>query len=209
MFLRKLLFGHEKEERVIQNVRRHIELLATASELFTTALGSQDRRLVQGVMDLEREGDSVRREIISNIYEGAFMPYIRPDLCNFVEILDSIFDLLEDTASCYMDADLPDSIRDDCVRLSFLNSRMCEMLSLAFEATLKGENLREKSLAIRIYEKKIDDIKFGLMKDVRGVPVEGFWQGKILSDFLAGLTAISDLIEDSIDHLQIINVSMR
>ena len=74
---------------------------------------------------------------------------------------------------------------------------------------LKGDDLREKTLAIRIYEKKIDDIKFGLIKDIRKIPVNNFWEGKILSDFISGITNISDIIEDASDSLQIINVSMK
>ncbi len=32
---------------------------------------------MRAVIDMEREGDTIRREIISNIYEGAFLPYLR------------------------------------------------------------------------------------------------------------------------------------
>jgi predicted phosphate transport protein (TIGR00153 family) len=74
---------------------------------------------------------------------------------------------------------------------------------------LKGENLDEKTLAIRIYEKKIDDLKFGLMKDLRDIAVDNFWEGRVLAEFISGLTTLSDIIEDAGDYLRIINVSMR
>jgi uncharacterized protein Yka (UPF0111/DUF47 family) len=74
---------------------------------------------------------------------------------------------------------------------------------------LRGEDLREKIFAIRIYEKKIDDIKFSLMSDAYQVPVENFWKGKVLSDLLSSLTWISDMIEDASDHLQIIHLGTR
>jgi hypothetical protein len=82
------------------------------------------------------------------------------------------------------------------------------MLLLTFEAMLRGEDLREKTLAIRIYEKKVDDIKIALYRDAKGVAVDGFWEGKILADFISGLTGISDIIEDAGDQLQIILVTM-
>ena len=74
---------------------------------------------------------------------------------------------------------------------------------------LKGENLREKMLAIRIYEKKIDDIKFELIRDAQTIEITNFWEGQILSQFLSCLTSISDVIEDASDHLQVISVSMK
>lgn len=209
MFLEKILSHGKKEQNVIEKIKRHIGLLYTACDTFKTALESHDRNLMQDVADLEREGDAIRRDIISHIYEGAFLPYLRPELCRFVEMVDRVFDLLEDTALYYLDVKMPEQITGECVRIAFLNIRICEMLMITFDAMLKGDDLREKTLAIRIYEKKIDDIKFGLGKDIRKVPIENFWEGRTLADFISSLTMISDIIEDASDHLQIINVSMR
>ena len=70
-------------------------------------------------MHIEREGDAIRRDIISKIYDGAFLHYIRPDLCKFVEIVDYVFDLLEDTGYKYLDAKLPDELKNECVHVAF------------------------------------------------------------------------------------------
>jgi len=209
MLLKKILSKGKKERGVIENIRRHMKLLCTACGAFKIALEINDHNIMRNVVDLEREGDSIRREIISNIYEGAFLPYLRPDLCKFVEIVDDVFDLLQDTASHYLDTEIPDQIKGECVQVALLNVGICEMLLITFEAMLEGEDLREKTLAIRIYEKKIDDIKNSLIKEAREIPIRNFWEGKILSDFISGLTMISDTIEDASDHLQMINVSMR
>ena len=165
--------------------------------------------MMREVIDLEREGDSVRREIIETIYAGAFLPYLRPDLCRFVEAIDRVFDSLEDTALNYSDVALPEKIREECVRVASMNTNMCEMLAISFAAMVNGEDLREKALAIRIYEKKIDDIKFNILKEMRTTPVDNFWQGRTLAEFVSDLITISDMIEDASDYLQIINFSMR
>lgn len=208
MFLERILQVGKKEREVTAEMRKHIELLCKACDTFRTGLEFQDKNLVREVVDLEREADSLRRKVVARLYEGAFLPYIRPDLCKFIETVDAIFDLLEDTVNYYLNIDLPEQIRDDAVKTALLNFRMCEMLLFSFDAMVQGEDLREKLLAIRIYEKKIDDFKFSLIKEARKIPVD-FWQGKMLSDFIAGLTSISDIIEDASDHLQIINVVSR
>ncbi|MEW6666291.1 MAG: TIGR00153 family protein [Thermodesulfobacteriota bacterium] len=207
--LEKMLSHGKKEREVTEDIKRHIKLLCTACETFRTALQKQDRNLLLDVIDLEREGDSIRREVVSHIYEGAFLPYLRPDLCKFVEIVDEVFDLLKDTATYCLETRLPERLRDDCLRVALFNVRMSEMLLITYEAMLKGQDPREKILAIRIYEKKIDDIKFNLFGEAQQVPIENYWKGKMLSDLMTGLTAISDIIEDASDHLQIIHVSMR
>jgi predicted phosphate transport protein (TIGR00153 family) len=209
MFLKKIFDYGKQEERVIENIKRHLELLCNACGFFHGAMEKKDKHLAREVVDSEREGDTIRREIISNVYAGAFLPYLRPDLCRFAEIVDRVFDSLQETALNYLEVKLPEQLRDECLRVAFLNTRMCEMLSISFDAMLNGEDLREKALAIRIYEKKIDDLKFSIVKDLRQIPVDDFWQGRILADFVSSLTNISDNIEDAGDQLQIINVSMK
>ncbi len=209
MFFKKILSLGKKEQAVIENIKRLIQLLCTACETFSTALQERNWKLMRDVIDMEREGDAIRREIISNIYEGAFLPYLRPDLCRFAETVDRVFDMIEDTALNCLDMKIPKQISSECRRVAFLNARICEMLMITFDAMLKGNDLRVKTLAIKIYEKKIDDIKFGLTKELREIPIKNFWEGRTLSEFVTGLTSISDIIEDASDHLQIINVSMR
>lgn len=209
MIFEKILSLGKKEQKVADNMRKHIKLLCNACRLFGTAIEKEDRSLMLDLIDIERESDSIRREIISKIYKGAFLPYLRPDLCRLVEIVDHVFDVLGDTAHYYLDGKIPEQIKKECIRIAYLNLKICEMLLITFEAMLKGDDLREKTLAIRIYEKKIDDIKFSLIKDIHKIPISNFWEGKILSDFISGLTTISDIIEDASDYLQIINVSMK
>jgi uncharacterized protein len=209
MFLEKILSHGKKERYVIEDIRRHIELLCTACDVFRMSLEKQNRDLMWEVIDLEREADSVRRQVISHIYEGAFLPYLRPDLCKFVEIVDEVFDLLKETAFYGVDNEVPGLLRDESIRVALLNFRMCDMLLSSFGAMLRGEDLREKTLAVRIFEKKIDDIKHDLTKEAEKVRIDNFWAGKTLSDFITNLTMISDIIEDASDHLQIINVSTR
>jgi predicted phosphate transport protein (TIGR00153 family) len=209
MFLNKIFDFGKKEERVLEDIKKHLELLCHACGSFHKAMKENDKNLVREVVDSEREGDSIRRNIIANIYAGAFLPYLRPDLCRFAEIVDRIFDSLRETALNYIEVKLPEHIKGECERVAFLNIRMCEMLLISLDAMLNGEDLREKALAIRIYEKKIDDIKFSMVRDLRKIPVDDFWQGRVLADFVLGLTSISDTMEDAGDHLQIINVSMK
>ena len=207
--LKRLFFGGKIEQEVIEKIKRHIKILCSACETFKTAIEKRDKKMMLGVFDLEREGDITRRNIISNIYEGAFLPFLRPSICKLVEIVDDAIDLVEDAAFEYTDSELDNETKDDCIKIADMNLKMCEIFLIAFESLLSGEDLREKNLAIRIYEKKIDEIKFDLIKRLKTKEVKSFWEGKMISDFIYHLTNISDLIEDASDYLQIINVSLR
>jgi len=205
----KALFSHgKKERRTLENLRKHVKLLSSACDVLRRALETEDRGLAVTVIDMEREGDAIRREIMANIHEGAFLPYLRPNLYRFAEIIDEVFDLVEDAARYYEDLELHETLREDCRRIAVLSSEMSEMLCLTFETMLEGGDLREKTLALRIYEKKVDDIKFELLRKLKGVQVKDFWEGKTLSDFVDSLVRVSDVIEDASDALDIIHVSM-
>ncbi|MEW5948787.1 MAG: TIGR00153 family protein [Thermodesulfobacteriota bacterium] len=209
MGLKNLFLGGKKEQEVIDKMKKHMGLLCSACTTLKAAIKNRDEDLLSNVSDLEREGDIVRREIVSSIYEGAFLPFLRPNICRFVEIVDNALDVTKDAAIEYTDLWLDEETKDDCARIADISAKMCEMLLVAF-GTLSGpDDLREKSLAIRIYEKKIDEIKFDLIKRLRTKVTKNFWEGKILSDFIHDLTSTSDLIEDASDYLQIINISLR
>jgi len=211
MLLDKVFPGGKTEQRVIDNIKKHIKTLCSASDCFKRAIEKRDKDLMFCVPDLEREGDAIRREIISTIYEGAFLPFLRPNICRFVEIVDEAFDVLEDAAHEfeYLYSELDKEIEEDCIKIADMNLKMSEMLLIAFETLFGKEDIREKNLAIRIYENKIDEIKFDLTEKLRRKEVKNFWEGKILSDFIADLTHVSDVIEDASDYLYIMNISLR
>ncbi len=209
--LEKVLFGSKKEQAVVEKIRKHIQIFSAATECFLNALRSGDREENYCIADLEREADSIRREIISMIYEGAFLPYLRSNLCRFVEIVDRAFDLLKAAASefTHLGVGLDKDIEEECVQIADKNLKMSELLLIAFESMFGKDDLREKTLAIRIYEKQIDEMKFDLVKKLSEKEVRNFWHGKMLSDLVASLTEISNVIEDASDYLIIIKVSLR
>jgi len=208
--IEKVIFGGKAEQKVISRIKTFIRILWSAADCFKTALEERDKALIASVPDLEREGDSIRREIIAKIYEGAFLPFIRPSICRFVEMVDEAFDVMEDAAYEFEYLQLDDKeVEQECIRIADVNIKMCEMLLIAFETLFTKEDLREKTLAVRIYEKKVDEIKFDLVKKLRGKEIKTFWEGKILSDFISYLTSVSDAIEDASDYLHIIKLSLR
>jgi predicted phosphate transport protein (TIGR00153 family) len=206
---RKIFSHGKKEQLVIEKIDAHLGLLIAACEGFHEGLENGNQKRIRQVFHLEREADVVRREIIRAVYEGAFLPYLRPNLCRFVEIVDRVFDEIEEAANHWFVREIPLDLRRYSIRVAFYNLRICEMLRICFKDLIHGDDLREKTLAVRIYEKKIDDLKFEMRRILWQLPVKDFWEGRILAEFVDGLTAISDVVEDASDYLHIINVSMK
>lgn len=207
----KVISGGKLEKKIIEKIKNHIKILCSAAECLGNSLFTGNKESTYCIADLEREADAIRREIITKIHEGAFLPFIRPNICKFIEIVDEAFDNLEDAAFefRYVREDLYNIIKSDCEKIVKINSTMCELLLIAFETLVEKGDLKEKNLAIRICEKQIDDIKFDIIEKLRKIELNNFWDGKIISDFIEYLTKISDLIEDASDYLYIIEVSLK
>ncbi len=203
------IFGEKLEKEVIDDIEGFIEFLCSSCELFRDGLENEDKQKISRVLEMENEGDVFRREIASKIYEGAFLPYLRPNIYKLIELIDEVLDTLEDAGVNYIKIGVRESIKDDILEISNLNLKTCRVFLKAFNSLFKGkEDLRETTLAIRIYEKKVDEIKYDLMDKLLKEEMN-FWEGKILSDFISNLVTITDLIEDAGDLIQMINVSIR
>ncbi|MGQ9669773.1 MAG: DUF47 family protein [Desulfosoma sp.] len=205
----KWMRGNRNEEAALKAMHEHLQLMCVANEALAALINSEEASQVEAIYDLEREGDLVRRRALSIIFEGAFLPYLRPSLCRFVELVDQAFDTVEDTARFFERISLHDAIAQECRTVTSLNKQMCEILQIAFQLAVQGEDIREQVLAIRILEKRVDDLKADIFQKIQDIPIANFWQGKFYGDFLESLTSFSDLIEDASDALYVLTVSFR
>lgn len=214
MFFKRVFFGGKLESEVLGLIKEHLEILMTACETFKLALETEDDSLLSSVCDFENEGDRVRREIAMKIYEGAFLPYIRPNIYRFAEVVDEAIDKLEDTVYDYIylreckDKTLLDMVKEDLLRITELNLKASRRLLEAFNALIEGGDLSDITVKIRVYEREVDSIKHRLSEKIRDVNVD-VWSALTFVDLLHHIVSITDLIEDAGDIIQIINVSLR
>lgn len=209
--LEKILGGGKLEKKALENIKNYLQIFISAQECLKNLFLTENLEKSYCIENLEREADSVRREIISTIYEGAFLPYIRPNLCTFIEITEKAFDFLKTCAFefRYFDKEFYQTIKEEVLRIANINIEMAEILYRAFQSLMEKNNLREKNLAIRIYEKKVDELKIDLIEKVRQKEITNFWEGKNIDEFLDALVKISDIIEDASDYLYILDISLK
>jgi len=205
------LLGGKLEKKALENIKNYLQIFISAQKCLKTLFLTEDLEKSYCIENLEREADYVKREIISTIYEGAFLPYIRPNLCTFIEITEKAFDFLKICAFefRYFDKEFYQNIKEEVLRIANINVEMAEILYIAFQSLMEKNNLREKNLAIRIYEKKVDELKIDLIEKVRQKEITNFWEGKNIDEFLDALVKISDIIEDASDYLYILDISLK
>ena len=209
--LEKFFGGGKLEKKALESIKNYLQIFISAQECLKNLFLTENLEKSYCIENLEREADSIRRKIISTIYEGAFLPYIRPNLCAFIEITEKAFDFMKICAFefRYLNKEFYQTIKEEVLKIANINIEMAEILYRAFQSLMEKNNLREKNLAIRIYEKKVDEIKLDLTEKVRDKEVINFWEGKNIDEFLNALVKISDIIEDASDYLYILDISLK
>ena len=208
----KLFFGGKLEKEVLELIEEHIDVLCTACEVFERAIERNDDVSLRRVCEFEDEGDRIRRDIALRIYEGAFLPYLRPNIYKFAETVDEAIDELEDSVYEYLYLDsreLIDFIKEDILKIAELNKKASKRLLEAYKLLVGGEDLSEATIKIRVYERTVDDLKHNIHKKIRQKKISDFWEGITFYNFLTHLVSVTDFIEDAADLIQIINVSLR
>ncbi len=206
----RLKLGRGKEGEIISLFREHITIIRDACELFLECIRENDRVTISEVCEMEKLGDTIRRDIVLKLYDGAFLPGIRGNLYRLAETLDEVLDTVEDAAIMFMMIpELDEGVMAKCVRIAEINLKMAEELLKTFEALRNESDLRDRTIKIRIMEEEVDAIKREIFRRLMETDVQSFWQGMAIYNFIRHLTNVSDLIEDAGDIIQILNVSLR
>jgi len=208
--LKKMMLGREKEKEVIEKFREHINLIVESSEVFKVGLETEDKEALKEICEIEKLGDGIRREIILNIYGGAFIPALRPNFCRLAEALDDILDEMEDVTILYllMNQHSKD-LMSDFIQIAEINAKMSRYLLDAFKALEKGSRLSEILLKIKISEEEVDSLKARIYEKIKLFSFDSYAEWYFFIKFIEKLVNVSDLIEDAADIIQILNVSLR
>jgi predicted phosphate transport protein (TIGR00153 family) len=197
------------EEKVINGIAKMLSLAFSCCEILKKAVDERNKALLEEVFRLERDSDEIRRSITQEIYRGAFLPYIRPNVFRLVETVDEILNTAEECAMNFQKIDDMSFLEiREIDSLLELNTRLCSILAKNFPIFLKDfERLREGVVVIRMMEKEADNMKFAAYEKLKEIKVD-YWDGHFISRFIDSLERMSDVAEDAIDMLQIILLSL-
>lgn len=197
------------EERVVNGIAQMLNLALLACEALKRAVEDKNKALLEEVFRFERDGDDIRRNITQEIYQGAFLPYLRPNIFRLVESVDEILNTAEESAMNFQKIENLKFVEiEEIFSILELNIRICSVLSKNFSSFLKEpERLREGVIVIRLMEKEADNIKFAIFEKLKEIEID-FWNGYFLANFVDSLERISDVAEETMDLLQIILLSL-
>ncbi len=207
---------YKKERDVNDLILKH---LAKVEKCITTALKTVEeyldnnideaKKLAKKVDQIETETDEIRREIISRLYSGAYLPLLREDILNLVQQLDNLANGSESCCDFFLDQrpEIPKEIKQNILKLmedsvsSF--TPLKEAVGPFFMDKIDTKTIREKTSEVGIIESAVDKQEWDITRDIFKTDLD--YGHKIhLKLCLARISAISDRAEDAADMLEII-----
>ena len=166
------------------------------------------KALALRVVRCESETDSVLREIMGNLYSGAYLPSLRSDIFHLVQYLDSVANAAEACCDFFLAQrpDIPDEMKSSFLKIMKESISSCSPLKEAVNLFLKNndvETIREKARQVGIFESAVDKAEWDLTRDIFKTDLD--YGHKIhLKQCLESIVTISDRAEDTSDQLQLI-----
>lgn len=167
-------------------------------------------RKVKEISRLENEADELRRKMEVEFYKGAFLPFGREDRIVLAELVDSVADMIQETAYgiCLSRIKLPITFREDFLQLTdmicdttFVLRECIKMLDVDLEAAVsKAHEVEEK-------EEMVDRIERVILRKI----YKSYREGEFgiltlieLKDTVRRLGNIADRAENTSDRVLII-----
>ncbi|MEM2726704.1 MAG: DUF47 family protein [Archaeoglobaceae archaeon] len=198
------------EERVMGNIGQMLNLALSACELLQKAVLQKDKSLLEEISRIERDGDDLRRSTAREIYKGAFLPYLRSNILRLVEDVDDILNTTDKAGKYFRKIQNFEFLNSahEIERVLELNVILCKILSKNFiEFFRTPEKLSEAVIVVRMLEKEADNLKHSILENLREKNFD-FWDGIFTFNFVESLEEISDVVEDTMDTLQVVVLSL-
>ncbi|HQM51568.1 MAG: TIGR00153 family protein [Candidatus Aureabacteria bacterium] len=208
------MFFDKKEQQVRQFMKRHVDRIKECLVLFEKTIslyldGHAEEANVSSynVHKKEHEADVVRREIIAKLADGAFLPFIREDFIDIVELIDEIANRAK-TVTQTMVIQMPKIPQELHADIRMLTTRAVEAIEPLVQL-MEGSLLdREKSMAliqeISAREQAADAIEFKLLKRLFQEIDITLAEKILISELLTLISEIADAVEDVGDRIQVL-----
>ncbi|MBW2077941.1 MAG: DUF47 domain-containing protein, partial [Deltaproteobacteria bacterium] len=199
---------YRKEKEVNMLIVKHLDMV---DHCLTTALNTVEEYLNDNIDEAkvlainvdkyETDTDCVRREIISKLYSGAYLPSLRSDILHLAEHLDKIADGAEACCDFFLDQrpEVPKEMKE--IFLKIMQESISSFISLKeavgsfFTNKFDIETIREKTKEVGVIESAVDKMEWDITRDIFKTELD-YGHEIHLKMCLESMVEISDRVED-------------
>ncbi len=212
------IFGG-KENSVFNAIDRHMEVVKATLEKFREMMVvylnkdfEKARELEMQVDRLESEADTLRREIETMLYEGAFLPASRGDYVRLSEEIDQVADAAESAAHTLILArpKVPIEIKDEIIMLvdaalETYKTLMEGVKNLNVDVNKALEYAKKTEDA----EERADELEYDAKRKAFESETISTYAKLIWNQILTKIGDIADRAEDASDQVMLMAIKRR
>ena len=212
------IFGG-KENSVFDALNRHMEVVGATLEKFREMMAAyldedleKARELEVQVGRLESEADSLRREIETMLYEGAFLPASRGDYVRLSEEIDQVADAAESAAHTLILAKpkVPLEIREEIMALVDAALETYETLMAGVKnLNVDVNRALEYAKKTEDSEERADELEYDVKKKAFESETISTYAKLIWNQILTKIGDIADRAEDASDQVMLMAIKRR
>ncbi len=200
----------KKEKTVNEQILKHMESVwhcLTINEYLNDNI-EKAKLLAIEVDNCETAADMILREIMGNLYSGAYLPSLRSDIFNLAQYVDNISNAAEACCDFFLDQrpEIPEAMKQNFQSIMKKSISSCDPLKEALVLFFSNEDvntIREKAKQVGIMESDVDKEEWDLTRDIFKTDLD--YGHKIhLKQCLESIVTISDRAENASDQLQLI-----
>ncbi|GAB6101229.1 TIGR00153 family protein [Thermococcus atlanticus] len=212
------IFGG-KENSVFGALNRHMEVVGATLEKFREMMAAyldedleKARELEVQVGRLESEADSLRREIETMLYEGAFLPASRGDYVRLSEEIDQVADAAESAAHTLILAKpkVPLEIKDEIIALVDAALETYETLMAGVKnLNVDVNKALEYAKKTEDAEERADELEYDAKRKAFESETISTYAKLIWNQILTKIGDIADRAEDASDQVMLMAIKRR
>jgi hypothetical protein len=174
-----MLFSKDKNRNMQELVVEHCRLVIECIDNFQNVVEAlrvldlaRARRFEEAVDRFETNADNVHRENVTQICKGSFFGYMREDILQMMEMVDSVADSAKEAARALMWRRVPERILADFLNETAMNYvkqsiRTAKALLVVLEnLNMKRDILIEKVRIVEHLEESADTLKSRLFQEL-------------------------------------------
>lgn len=211
------MFFGKREDKVEKLFFKHFDAV---EETLTLSL-----RVIEGFLDgdpdfaprgklvheAEDEADSIRRDIVTHLFEGAFIPVFREDFKKLAELVDNVANKAESVVDeiVLTRPHIPDELQDDMFELAKTTVTGFFELRKALNALYsKRKKVMECVKGVSKIEAEVDKLEWQILEKAFASDLD-LAKKLHLRDLVKSIGSIADRMENAGDHMALMVVKRQ
>ena len=210
-------FGRSVEKHTVDLMQKHSQKLLVLNKIFTEvgkAAVKGNFKIValkaKDVSTIEHEADVLRREILSQLYGGAFLPGMRTQLYNLVNMLDGVANRIQDAVQSFVylkDKNFCAKAKDIFSKLIAETTKSIDLLVTALEDLIEGRpELVGHVKEVLAIEHKIDLLGREMFDYLFFNRKLDYLSDRVICDVTNFIMWISDMAENCCDQMELLKI---